>query len=192
MGKFLGFLLMVALVCVLAYYAWQHYHTTEVLDSGTVHCQGCLTGERKEAFLRENAGEGPDGQSEHKWDFSRGPDGEKREWSSADDPSYRDPSYPADRPGIATNEPSRPYATDPNADRDRRFGPDTPVPTRDTVPPYPPNGVRFAGSGAYQWYRQGNLTWRVDTVSGRSCIAYATIEEWRKRLVMEHGCGSSI
>ncbi len=186
MGKFLGFLLVVALVCVLGYYAWQHYHTTEVLDSGAVHCQGCLTGERKEAFLRENSGEGPDGQSEHKWDFSRGPDGEKREWSAADE------TYPGDRPGIATNEPNRPYATDPNADRNSRFGPETPPPTRDTVPPYPPNGLRFAGRGEYQWYRQGNLTWRVDTVSGRSCIAYATLEEWRKRLVMEHGCGSSI
>jgi len=52
-----------------------------------------------------------------------------------------------------------------------------------------PNGMRFGGTGTYQWYRQGNLTWRIDTASGRSCIIYATLEEWRKQIVYSHGCG---
>jgi hypothetical protein len=63
------------------------------------------------------------------------------------------------------------------------------LPATDSVPPNPTNGARFTGSGAYQWYRQGNLTWRVDTVSGGSCIAFATLEEWRKQIVYSHGCG---
>jgi hypothetical protein len=63
------------------------------------------------------------------------------------------------------------------------------MPARDSEPPNAPNDMRFAGSGTYQWYRQGNLTWRIDTTTGRSCIIYATMEEWRKQIVMSHGCG---
>ena len=59
----------------------------------------------------------------------------------------------------------------------------------DSLPPNAPNGAAFAGTGAYQWYRQGDLTWRVDTKSGASCVDYATIEEWSKPLVYSHGCG---
>jgi hypothetical protein len=49
--------------------------------------------------------------------------------------------------------------------------------------------MRFGGSGAYVLYRQGDLTYRVDTVTGSSCIAFATMEEWRKPIVYSHGCG---
>ena len=61
----------------------------------------------------------------------------------------------------------------------------------DTIAPNPPNGLAFAGTGAYQWYRQGDLTWRVDSKSGASCIDYATMEEWSKPIVYSHGCGGS-
>jgi hypothetical protein len=60
-----------------------------------------------------------------------------------------------------------------------------------TLPSDSPNGMAFAGKGEYQWYRQGNLTYRLNTKTGSSCIAYATMEEWRKPIVMEHGCGRS-
>jgi hypothetical protein len=63
------------------------------------------------------------------------------------------------------------------------------VPVSDTVAPDAPNGLAFGGTGKYQWYRQGNLTWRVDTADGVSCIAFATMEEWRKPIVSTHGCG---
>ncbi len=63
------------------------------------------------------------------------------------------------------------------------------LPVTDSIPPDPPNHMVFAGSGPYQWYRQGNLTWRVDTRNGTSCIDYATREEWRKPIVYTHGCG---
>jgi hypothetical protein len=35
----------------------------------------------------------------------------------------------------------------------------------------------FSGTGHYQLYRQGNLTWRMNTDTGRACILFATDEE---------------
>jgi len=65
------------------------------------------------------------------------------------------------------------------------------APSEDTISPNPPNGMVFAGSGRYQLYRQGNITWRLDTNTGRSCIIFATDEEWRKPRVYRAGCGKS-
>jgi hypothetical protein len=59
----------------------------------------------------------------------------------------------------------------------------------DTISPNPPNGMTFSGTGRYQVYRQGNLTWRIDTNTGRSCILFATDEEWKKPKVYRAGCG---
>ena len=50
----------------------------------------------------------------------------------------------------------------------------------DTISPNPPNGMVFAGKGKYQLYRQGNLTWRLNTETGQTCIIFATDEEWKK------------
>ena len=66
---------------------------------------------------------------------------------------------------------------------------DASLPVSDSQSANNPNGLHFGGSGKFQWYRQGNLTWRVDTASGHSCIDYATMEEWRKPIVSSHGCG---
>ncbi len=184
-------LLILAVILVLCWFGWQRYHQNQLLDSGSVRCEGCMTGERKAAYLRENSGEGPDGQSEHKWDFSRGADGQKLEYSDADDPNYHAP-YSDDQ---KTAPPETRAAGEPY-DRVYTGGvppggyPPAQAPVRDTLPPNAPNGQRFAGRGTYQWYRQGNLTWRVDTASGQSCIAYATEQEWRKRNVLQHGCGT--
>ena len=65
------------------------------------------------------------------------------------------------------------------------------APASDTISPNPPNGMTFAGSGRYQLYRQGNITWRLDTDTGRSCIIFATDEEWKKPRVSKAGCGRS-
>ena len=64
-------------------------------------------------------------------------------------------------------------------------------PLADTLSPNPPNGTVFAGTGKFQIYRQGNLTWRVDTNTGESCVLFATNEEWRKPQVYRHGCNRS-
>ena len=66
------------------------------------------------------------------------------------------------------------------------------MPVTDSESPNSPNGMRYGGSGTrFQWYRQGNLTWRVDSSSGSTCVAFATMEEWRKPIVYQHGCGNA-
>jgi hypothetical protein len=60
----------------------------------------------------------------------------------------------------------------------------------DTISPNPPNGMVFSGKGRYQLYRQGNLTWRLNTETGQSCIIFATDDEWKKPKVYRAGCGN--
>jgi hypothetical protein len=60
----------------------------------------------------------------------------------------------------------------------------------DTVPANPPNGMMFSGGGKYQLYRQGNITWRLNTDTGQTCIIFATDDEWRKPRVYKAGCGT--
>ena len=61
-------------------------------------------------------------------------------------------------------------------------------PTTDSVAPNPPNGMTFGGSGHYQLYRQGDLTWRLNTDTGETCVIFATDEEWHKPKVYKAGC----
>lgn len=93
--------------------------------------------------------------------------------------------------GRASNQP-------PVSEQRASFSPAAPataqttmVPANDTVAPNAPNGLAFGGTGRFQWYRQDNLTWRVDTQNGEACIAFATMEEWNKPIVYSHGCGNS-
>ncbi|HXE09396.1 MAG TPA: hypothetical protein VN612_15945 [Acidobacteriaceae bacterium] len=65
------------------------------------------------------------------------------------------------------------------------------IPTSDSIPRNPPNGLIFAGAGKYQLYRQGDITWRLNTNTGRSCIIFATDTQWAKVRVWESGCGAS-
>ncbi len=67
----------------------------------------------------------------------------------------------------------------------------TAAPASDSISPNPPNGMVFSGTGRYQLYRQGNITWRLDTNNGQSCVIFATDEEWRKPRVLRAGCGKS-
>lgn len=64
-------------------------------------------------------------------------------------------------------------------------------PSSDTLNPNPPNGMAFSGSGKYQVYRQGDLTWRLDTETGKACVLFATEAEWKKPLVYRHRCNNS-
>ena len=65
------------------------------------------------------------------------------------------------------------------------------TPAGDTIGPNPDNGMKFAGSGKYQVYRQGNITWRLNTETGQTCVLFATDEEWKKPRVYHSGCGSN-
>lgn len=95
--------------------------------------------------------------------------------------------YPADTPRasspqvIATDQVAQPGVT-------KKHGA---APAAETISPNPPNGMVFSGTGKYQLYRQGNITWRLDTETGRSCILFATDEEWKKDKVLRAGCGKS-
>jgi hypothetical protein len=60
----------------------------------------------------------------------------------------------------------------------------------DTISRNPQNGMVFAGSGKYQLYRQGDITWRLNTDTGWACVLFATDEQWAKARVFDHGCAS--
>lgn len=62
------------------------------------------------------------------------------------------------------------------------------APVADSISPNPPNGMVFSGTGHFQLYRQGSLTWRLNTDNGQSCVLFATDEEWRKPKVYHAGC----
>ncbi len=62
------------------------------------------------------------------------------------------------------------------------------APATDSIMPNPPNGETFGGSGHYQLYRQGDLTWRLNTDTGDTCVIFATDEEWHKPKVYKAGC----
>jgi hypothetical protein len=62
-------------------------------------------------------------------------------------------------------------------------------PSADSIRRDPPSGTVFAGKGKFQLYRQGDITWRLDTDSGAACILFATDAQWRNPLVYSHGCG---
>ena len=64
-------------------------------------------------------------------------------------------------------------------------------PPADSINRNPPNGMVFAGTGKYQLYRQGDITWRLNTETGQACILFATNAEWRLARVYQHGCGGS-
>jgi hypothetical protein len=62
------------------------------------------------------------------------------------------------------------------------------VPSSDTISRNPPNGMTFSGSGKYQLYRQGDITWRLNTDTGWACVLFATDAQWRKTRVYGNGC----
>jgi len=106
--------------------------------------------------------------------------------ASNNDNSDDEAPAPKIRPRVSYNQPSAatPYAQQPATQT-------MIAPATDSISPNPTNGMAFTGTGKFQVYRQGDLTWRVDTESGRTCIVFATLEEWRKPIVYQHGCANS-
>jgi hypothetical protein len=195
MGSRIFWFCILLVVCVGAYFMYDHYHQEKLMGNGDVACTGCMTPEESARFAKEDSGDTADGQSERKIrtareeDAAGNPQGAVAAGQVAATPAAAPAAAAASAatpaPGAA-NQPSKA----PGAYTVSSGAPPANLPTTDSVPPNPANGARFSGSGAYQWYRQGNLTWRVDTVSGRSCIDYATMEEWHKPIVSSHGCGA--
>ena len=194
-------ILIAVIVCVLLYLGYFAYKTRAekvAVNGGDFTCQGCDSPEQHAQFLKENSGETADGESERKTSSSRVAAEQAATTHPVAPRSFGADAAAAAPAGTSSMVEPAPVASAPVV------VPTTPepgatvagvaplaLPATDSVSPNPPNGMTFAGKGTYQWYRQGNLTWRVDTTSGRSCIIYATMEEWRKRIVMSHGCGSN-
>ncbi len=196
-SKIFWFLILVAL-CVSGYFMYDHYHQEKLMGNGDVTwVSGEPSPEAHARFLKENSGETADGQSEHKVHTASEDATAAATGKTEVGPASATATAPAAAPTAAvTTPPAAPAVvakpetvTAPGAYTVGSGAAPASLPASDSVPPNPTNGARFAGTGSYQWYRQGNLTWRVDTVSGHSCIDYATMEEWRKPIVSSHGCG---
>ena len=107
--------------------------------------------------------------------------------SGPSDSASPEPSVPLPSPGPA----SAPSTSAPPQVSSPAVPASQAPPAGDTMTPNPPNGMAYSGSGHFQVYRQGNLTYRINTDTGQTCVLYATNEEWRKPQVYSHGCGNS-
>ena len=96
------------------------------------------------------------------------------------------PGLPTDTTEPETREPASvvPFPTRPGPSALAH------APSSDTIPRNPPNGMIFAGTGKYQLYRQGDLTWRLNTDTGWACILFATDVQWSKPRVYNQGCAT--
>jgi len=173
MGKRFLYLVLALVLGVGGYYAYQHYKMNRMEADGDIQCVGCLTPEQEEAFKKRNSGDTADESSD-----SKVKPGSPANASNAAAPPAT--IYPAAATTTTDTLNRGSYAAAPPASN---------LPVSDTRTPNAPDGIRLSGSGGFQWYRQGNLTWRVNTQTGASCIIYATMEEWRKPIVLQHGCG---
>jgi hypothetical protein len=90
-----------------------------------------------------------------------------------------------------TGQPTQPQEVASNAgEPPRGSGPLTALPAAQTISRNPPNGIVTAGSGKFELYRQGDLTFRLNTDTGDACVLFATQAEWSKNIVYAHGCNS--
>jgi hypothetical protein len=103
---------------------------------------------------------------------------------------------PADNAKLAVPDTAHPPAQSPEVatigaeDQGRTSDAIATIPTTDTSSRNPPNRTLIAGTGRFELYRQGDITWRMDTATGQACVLFATQAMWRKTLVYEHGCGA--
>lgn len=211
MGKRIFWLLLLGVAIVCGWYFYKHHQEEVRLANGDVSCDGCMTPEEHERFLKENARGTVDTQSERNTSTQQDPPADSQAVGAGAPAGTAAPSTPTNGTNAGAN-PSPAATTVPVVETPANQTvaktrapaaaggtystgsaslPEGSPPAGDSLSPNAPNGTVFAAKGSYQWYRQGNLTWRVDTVSGRSCIIYATMEEWRKQIVYSHGCGRS-
>ena len=100
--------------------------------------------------------------------------------SAAPETAANQPAQPQDQPGNATDTQISQNRADVVT-----------LPASDTISRNPPNRTIFAGTGKFEFYRQGDITWRMDTATGQACVLFATEAHWRRTLVYEHGCGAT-
>jgi hypothetical protein len=102
-----------------------------------------------------------------------------------------DTAKSATPPPDAATQPTQPQEVASNAG-DQPRGPESvaTLPAAETIGRNPPNGIVAAGSGKFELYRQGDLTFRLNTQTGDACVLFATQAEWSKTIVYSHGCNS--
>jgi hypothetical protein len=69
-------------------------------------------------------------------------------------------------------------------------GPISEQPAANALNPHPPSGFVTPATQKFALYRQGDLTYRLNTQSGQACVLLASEDLWRKPLVYQHGCGN--
>jgi hypothetical protein len=97
-------------------------------------------------------------------------------------PSVNQPTQPQDQSGISVQPQGENRAETPEVYT---------LPASETLSRNPPDRTILAGTGRFELYRQGDITWRMDTATGQACVLFATEAMWRRMLVYEHGCGTN-
>jgi hypothetical protein len=107
---------------------------------------------------------------------------------AADAASSSKPGQP-DEVASTASEPPSPAAQE---DKRRRSNPDgvATLPAAQPITRNAQNGIVPLTGGKFELYRQGDLTFRLNTETGQACVLFATQAQWSKTLVYEHGCGS--
>jgi len=98
--------------------------------------------------------------------------------------SQAQPSQPQE---VASNSPDD---SGVNSSRPQPQNSVATLPASETISRNPQNGIAAVGSGKFELYRQGDLTFRLNTETGQACVLLATDSQWRRPLVYEHGCGN--
>ena len=100
------------------------------------------------------------------------------------------PQNGADQADSAANQSAMPQEVASNAGDQLRpqNEPIATIPASESLSSHPPSGIVATGSGKFELYRQGDLTFRLNTETGDACVLFATETEWSKALVYEHGC----
>lgn len=164
MEKRVWLIALVVALALLVYIGYNRYPAKRAGGSGDV-----FTSDNERLDTRESTGS-------TRAPASKSSEEEKIVYPSATEGQAVQPAAPAEGTSQVTQSMQPAPATAPGSD---------------TISPNPPNGMVFSGSGRYQLFRQGNITWRLDTDTGRTCIIFATDEEWKKPRVYKAGCGLS-
>ena len=162
MGRRVLVIAAVLLVLGFAYYGYTNYDAGRAASSGEVYSNDPPTGRGK-----NNAATMASGTADTK---------------STSPETIVYPTAQSDGTSGPTGQTTKPTASGPGTVA-------TDVPVTDSISANAPNGMVFSGPGKYQLYRQGNITWRLDTGNGHTCIVFATEEEWKKPQVLRAGCG---
>jgi hypothetical protein len=176
MAKRVVIIVVVMVLAIFAYVSYNRYDARRAGVSGEVFSNDPQS-TRAKVDSDSRAATGSAGSSDQKTSDS---DGEKIVYPTA---------VTAQPTSAATTAPA-PASSDLQVTQTGQPAQET-APTEDTIGPNPANGMIFAGRGKYQVYRQGNITWRVNTETGQTCILFATDEEWKKPRVYRAGCGKS-